>query len=913
MEQVSRLKSWIWKAVKIALIVEVVYVLLLNGILFLPLTQDLINEIRPEKFRISWERAWTLYPVSVNVRGVFANGQSRSQQWQFETPAASGSISLLPLVLKQVRVRSAHASDIDFRLRPRFKEGRDYTPYLSFYPDIEGWEMTDAVTTPRKKKRPWNITVNNISVSGKHSLWMHQFKGALSAAIDADLGYRSRGGPLSLDVSQMDLQLDRFFVKDDQEVLRRGAVKGTMGFSPFRPREHKDVTMLNFLSLDASVDIDMNNLGFINAFLLNFRNVSMGGRGKVSGPLRLREGVVQEGTNLLVDADDLRLTAASTNVLGGGQVRLRMGRDSGEAMHLAFVFDGLKVVHEEDEEAMLTGHGLKLVVGGDGRLVPTPGAINRSRTIELVIDGLTVPDLSRFQRYLPAKWPFRLHGGDGRLQGTARLTSDSLELDLRVNSDDADMGIREYRFDTDLDLALIAGNPDIMQENTRVSGSYIRLSDARLRKQDQLSENSWEASFAIREGDFTLFGKDAKGAGDDLVDLFTLLGQSEAKQVLGNSSARFDFESSVSSLAWIGVLLKDNYRAKVAGRGEVSGVVELAAGLPEPGTEVEVVSSELALNILDFWASGDGKIGLSVTEGGENPDWSMVIELSDAQMRRRGDEVVSIHDVDLELNAQIEDVSLGAEEHEFTLGFRIPSARISDMSVFNGFLPPDNTLQFAGGSADLTADIVLQREDADGWVKLRSSGMEAIIDQQSLRADLDVDVLLAGGVPADMSFDISGSELRLTNVRVKGEASRFDEEAWSAGLLLKRGETTWRDPVRLDAEAELSMSDSRPLVAMFENQDGWRPKFLSNMLTTEDIAGEAELKMSDDRITIPHAQLTSENIDVGARVVITAEVDDGVLYARYKKLEALVTITDGKKKLVLVKPLEKFKAYQVRP
>jgi hypothetical protein len=562
---------------------------------------------------------------------------------------------------------------------------------------------------------------------------------------------------------------------------------------------------------------------------------------------------------------------------------------------------------------MLTGRGLELAVGGDGRLVPTPGAVNRSRTIELIIDGLTVPDLSRFQRYLPAKWPFRLHGGDGTLQGMAKLTSESFKVEFRVDSDDADMGIREYRFDTDLDLALVADNPDIMQENTRVSGSYIRLSDARLRKEDQLSESAWEASFTIREGDFTLFEKGVKGRGDNLVDLFSLLGQSEAKQVLGNSSARFDFESSVSSLAWIGVLLKDNYRATVGGRGEVSGVVKLAAGLPEPGTEVEVVSDELALNILDFWASGDGKIGLSVTEGGENPDWNMVIELSDAQMRRRRDEVASIHEVNLELNALIEDVTLGAGQHEFTLGFRMPSARISDMSVFNGFLPPDNTLQFAGGSADLTADIVLQREAADGWLKLRSRGVEAIINEQSLRADLDVDVLLVGGVPADMFFDIGGSELRLTNVRVKGDASRFDEEAWSATLLLKRGETTWRDPVRLDAEAELSMSDSRPLVAIFENQDGWRPKFLSNMLTTEDIAGEAELKMADDRITIPHAQVTSENIDVGARVVITAEVDDGVLYARSKKLDALVTITDGKKKLVLVKPLEKFQEYRVKP
>ena len=46
---------------------------------------------------------------------------------------------------------------------------------------------------------------------------------------------------------------------------------------------------------------------------------------------------------------------------------------------------------------------------------------------------------------------------------------------------------------------------------------------------------------------------------------------------------------------------------------------------------------------------------------------------------------------------------------------------------------------------------------------------------------------------------------------------------------------------------------------------------------------------------------------------MTSEVDDGVLYARYKKLDALVTITDGRKTLVLVKPLEKFQEYRIKP
>lgn len=911
MIQASRVQGWIWKAIKIAVIVEVAYLLLLNTVLFLPLTQTLINEIRPEKFRISWQRAWTLYPFHVSVRGVFANGQSRSQQWQFETPAASGSLALLPLALKQVRVRSASARDVGFRLRPRFKEGRDYTPFLPFYPDIEGWEMTDAVTTPRKKKRPWNITVGNIEVSGAHSVWIHQFRGTAEASIQADLTYRSHGGPFSLDAHQVDVRLGRFFVNDDHEVIRRGSIEGSMGFAPFRPREHKDATLLNFLRLDAAVDIDMNNLGFINVFLLNFRDMNMGGTGKVAGHLRLADGVVQEGTELLVDADDLRLQAALHNIQGDGEIRLDMGPGTSGSMNLAFAFENLEVIHANDSEPMLIGQDLELTIGGDGRLVPEPGKLNPSRTITLRLDGMTAPNLALFQRYLPEKWPFRLHGGQGALGGETRLTPDSLAVDLRVTSKNADMAIREYRFDTDLDLALKLDNPEIMAANTRVAGSYIRLTDARLRKAGQLSPDSWEASFVIRDGDFALFDKAAKQDQGNLVDLFTLLGRSEARQVLGNSSGSFEFESEVSSLAWIAVLLKGNYQTRVAGRGRLDGRVKLAAGLPEPGTDVMVLSDELTLDFLDFRGAGDGRIDLAVTEGGARPDWHVAIALSDAGMRRREDGADSVHDVDLQLNAHLKDVSLGQEENEFTLTLAIPSAAISDMSVFNGFLPPEHPLQFAGGSADLTADIVLQRADADGWVKLRSSGVEVVADQQSLSGDLDVDVLLVGGVPADMQFDISGSEVRLTNVKVSGESEQFDEDAWSAQFTLTEGETTWKAPVRLDARGELSMSDSRPLVAMFDNQEGWRPAFLSSMLTVEEIAGEAQLHLRDERVVIPHAQVTSDTIDVAAKVSVTEQVDEGVLYARYKKLDALVRITDGKKRLELTRALEKYQEYQL--
>jgi hypothetical protein len=67
-----------------AVVAELSYVILLNIALQLPLTQSLINQIKPEKFNIAWETAWTWYPFRFHIRDSSGNGQSRSQQWAFD-------------------------------------------------------------------------------------------------------------------------------------------------------------------------------------------------------------------------------------------------------------------------------------------------------------------------------------------------------------------------------------------------------------------------------------------------------------------------------------------------------------------------------------------------------------------------------------------------------------------------------------------------------------------------------------------------------------------------------------------------------------------------------------------------------------------------------------------------------------
>jgi hypothetical protein len=80
-------------------------------------------------------------------------------------------------------------------------------------------------------------------------------------------------------------------------------------------------------------------------------------------------------------------------------------------------------------------------------------------------------------------------------------------------------------------------------------------------------------------------------------------------------------------------------------------------------------------------------------------------------------------------------------------------------------------------------------------------------------------------------------------------------------------------------------------------------------MTIDDVSGEAKLQMKQNIVVIPYAFATSDKIDVGAKAIISADLRDGVLYARFRKLHGLLKITNGKRNLDILKAREKFDAY----
>ena len=892
------------------LVAWVGWLLVVNALLHLPPTQDVISAVRPEKFRVRWDRAWSLVPFHVAARGVFANGNSKRQMWQVEAASVSGFINPVPLLWKTVDLYAVTGTDVDYRQRPRPRPDRDDSNSEAFFPVIEDRPVTPADPSPYKTNRPWRVAVDAVDVSGRLDYWIYQLRGVAHGGLAGQLEYRSRGGPLRLDVETFDLELGRHTLNGDRVVFEQARARGSVGFAPIRPREDRGVALLRALSIDLETDVDLDSLAFLNVFLLDIRPFSVDGSGEVVGRLRYARGEVLPGTDLAVAARNLEISLLDHRIEGMGTVNLRMGAGAASPMELGFYYGDLRVRHESDAAVLLSGQGLTMTVGGDGRVLPDPDHVNPSRVIEIDIGRLDAPDFAAGQRYLPEHWPFRLYGGEGILSGTVRLQPTAYAIDLALQSGAADLGIDRYRFVADLDARLKLENPSLTTGGARVDGSYLRIDEARLQRDGAVSAQAWSAGLALPRGRLNLLGAQRDDE-HDVVDMFRILADTQMRELLAGVDGTFDFSGDVSELAWLGLFFGEKYRTRTGGAARLEGTARLAAGRPAPGTEATIHADDLVFNFLDYASNGRGEIRLAVEEGGDNADWRIALDLRDADLRRRQDRAAFVEDVQINVEARIEDVDFDGVVPDYELAFRMPTGRVTDMAVFNRYLPPDSPLALIGGDARLASELLFEPDDADGWVRLVAEGVDLVIDGQEVRGDLSAEIAVVGGRPAEMAFDIAGSRLRLQDVSVRGGEAEFDDAGWFAELELTRGDTVFVEPLRLQIDAELRASDSRPLVALFSNQDGWRPDFLARALTVEDITGQARLEMADRRLRVPIAWLNGEHIEAGAKAELSGAGNRGIVYLKYRGVDALLRIADGKRNLDILRARKKFDAYRL--
>lgn len=904
------------RVVLILIAAEGVYLALGNLALNLPLTQSLINQHRPEQYAVHWEQAWTLYPLRVHARGISANGQSPSQQWQADVGAASVSASLLPLLARTVRLSNVDAEDVSFRLRPRLGPDKDFAGIQDFFPPIAGRDP-QAPAAPGKAsehRQGWKIQVADVHVSGRHDLWVREARAALTGHLRGNLAFQAPDGPVSVDKGVADVALQSLVLNGDWEVASAGTLQGRFELARLMPAEDRGLKALGFLSVDADVDVPVDSLEFLDFYLRALGGMTVDGSGRLFGQVRYEEGALLEGTDVQIAADELVLSVEPYALRGAGGVAIEVGADRPETLVIGIDFADLEALHTEDEVPLFTGHGLNVEASGPNRILPDDRLGDHGR-VSVTIPSVGVPDLRVYQRFVPERWATVLEGGDGQLEGRVIYSDTDLSTRLDLTSENADISIRGYRFRSNLDLGLRIEAAAGSRAGADLSGTYLRLDDARLAVDGNINPEGrpWQAHLEIKQGALGVtVPEDDPGEPAGFGDLAVAFKEQGVKRLLSSAEARLDALLEVSELSWINLFFNNSLNLAVGGSGEVAADLRLASGQLAEGTRLSVTPKGLTVRVLDYVARGAGGLVIDVEKGGAAPDLRLEAELKDAHLQRIGEEGAAIEHVNIAVSALAAGVSLDkngdAGGQVRSLGLRIPSARIPDMRVYNDYLPEGVPLQLLGGQADLDVDILLGPESASGFVKLITDGFQARLGEQRVSGRLALDARLRDGVPGEMDFDIGGSTLVLDDFRVAGAQRSYDQPHWKASFDLEKARVQWRKPLRLKLDAEIAMQDSRPIVAMLSNQRG-KHGFLEKILTVKDINGRGQMRIADNRVLVPYAMAGSDKIDVGVKARVTKEEREGMFFARFRAIEGILRTRNDARSFSLIGARKRFDAY----
>jgi hypothetical protein len=888
--------------------VEVVYLAFANAVLNLPVTQDYLNGLKPERFAVQWERAWSWYPFTVHVTGLSLNGQTWSQQWQVSGPRAKASLALLPLFDKTISVYDLDTADIDVRFRPRPSPDRDDAAVSRFYPTIEGRDPSLAAEPAPTRKPGWLVLVDIERIGGHSSFWIWRTKGTLAGQGRAKVMRQTGHGPLAISDGMANISVGSLTI-DGRQISDGGSIEGKFEFASFVPHENRGVKSLAFLSTDAEIDLPLKGLDFLDFYLGKVSGMKLGGDGTVKGRFAYARGDLIAGADLAITADGVTIAQEPYLLSGAGNVDVKVTSAKPNILDAKFSFDTLNVSDQTRDQALFTGSDLAVTVERSARILPGGGEQSEHRHVVVNIPKMTVPDLSTYHRFLPDKWNVQLLAGTGTLDGRAEMSAAALIADLQLSSDNAEILMREESFESSLlfDLKL-EGEASAATARVDISGTSLSLKDSQLKNQRGKSSDIWHARLVVNEGvgEFELpvaASIDQKRAG-----CWGLFRKNDLNALLATLDGEFGVDASVSDLAWLNILFKNPFALAVRDSAEIEADLIVRSGSFVEGSTLKMRPQDFEVEFLDYVAKGNGGFNLTAEKGGDRPDLRLEAQLSNASLKLRDEEKAVIDQAMIAVVASAKGVSFKGGGTVSALDLSVSSAKISDMSAYNHYLPKGSPLRLLGGEADLSANLELETDSASGFVKLRSSRVDAVLDDQPLFGTLALDVEINDGTVRDMDFDISGSSLRIDDVRIAGEGSNIGDEAWSGRIDLSKGGVVWKKPMKLDFDAKIEMTDTWPLVTLFENH-AKRHRWLEKILTLKNVRGNASINVQPDEFLVPYALAKSDTIEIGAKGFIREDERQGIFFARYGKLAGALEFNNGKRKFNLIGATKKFEEY----
>lgn len=269
------------RRIRVALVwlcgIEGLYLVLGNLFLAGGWASDLAN-LKPERFRASWDSAWTFYPGHLWARDVRLEGQVRRTAWSVSAEHASLRVALLPLAWREIRL-----------------------------PDVAAGEVTAVIRRTEEELAPaprrdggWTLRVDHVGADSLRSLSWNEL--ALVGAGQAEMGFVKvlRGGPMEVLPSTVHFP-SAVMTWKEQQVVDAVALDGRIAIGPHLGSELRGLRKLARTDLDLRVTASPRGIVLGADAEAPPRLEFSDATGKLAGRLVWRQGEIGRETTLRLE------------------------------------------------------------------------------------------------------------------------------------------------------------------------------------------------------------------------------------------------------------------------------------------------------------------------------------------------------------------------------------------------------------------------------------------------------------------------------------------------------------------------------------------------------------------------------------------------------------------------------------
>ncbi|MBK0052868.1 hypothetical protein [Stenotrophomonas sp. S39] len=365
----------------------------------------------------------------------------------------------------------------------------------------------------------------------------------------------------------------------------------------------------------------------------------------------------------------------------------------------------------------------------------------------------------------------------------------------------------------------------------------------------------------------------------------------EPAQLIERTSGRVQGEWTFTSLNWIPALFLRKPWLQLDGGGTVRADLQLQQGELAAGSTVDIPEAAASAEVAGVRMAG------TASAHGELKPGTPTRAVLDVRVPRfnaraggdKGDTLFDGRDLALQLSG---DGRLREFRKDMRARLRFNNATIPDLTAYNRYLG-GNQVRLLGGTGRLTGDVELDTDGrvGHGTATLLGSGARMRVAGLDLLGNAQVDATLRRGDFKQRYFDLSGTSVQLRNVQV-GQQDR--KAPWQGRVRFKQGRIDAQAPFRVDANADLTMSDAGPLLAVFAERGDY-PRWVLSLLDAGQVNASTRLRWQAGHIVLDGLQAENERLSLRARLDLLEQNKRGDLYLRWGLLGAGIEL-DGKQR-----------------